>query len=238
MAGRVRRRGPGPRSQPGPLPAHAGARAGAAVPGRLPGHRVSTPYVNTIPSDAEPDFPGDEYLERRIRAFIRWNAAVMVVRANIRSDAIGGHLATYASSAALYEVGFNHFFRGKDDGGPGDQVYFQGHASPGIYARAFVEGRLDEHAARQLPLRGRGRRTLLVSPPPADARVLGVPDRSRWGSGRSTPSPRPTWPATSTPGVWPTRRTAGSGASSATASSTNPRRSPFSAWPAGSTSTT
>jgi pyruvate dehydrogenase E1 component len=104
---------------------------------------VSTPYVNTIPSDAEPDFPGDEHLERRIRAFIRWNAAVMVVRANIRSDAIGGHLATYASSAALYEVGFNHFFRGKDDG-PGDQVYFQGHASPGIYARAFVEGRLAE----------------------------------------------------------------------------------------------
>jgi pyruvate dehydrogenase E1 component len=102
---------------------------------------VSTPYLNTIPSDAEPDFPGDELLERRIRAFIRWNAAVMVVRANIRSEAVGGHLATYASSAALYEVGFNHFFRGKDDG-PGDQVYFQGHASPGIYARAFVEGRL------------------------------------------------------------------------------------------------
>jgi len=104
---------------------------------------VSTPYVNTIPSSAEPEFPGDERLERRIRRYIRWNAAVMVVRANIRSDAIGGHLATYASSAALYEVGFNHFFRGKDDG-PGDQVYFQGHASPGIYARAFVEGRLSE----------------------------------------------------------------------------------------------
>jgi pyruvate dehydrogenase E1 component len=105
---------------------------------------VSTPYVNTIPSAAEPDFPGDEDLERRIRRYVRWNAAVMVVRANLRSDAIGGHLATYASSAALYEVGFNHFFRGKDHG-PGDQVYFQGHASPGIYARAFVEGRLDEH---------------------------------------------------------------------------------------------
>jgi pyruvate dehydrogenase E1 component len=105
---------------------------------------VSTPYVNSIPSDAEPEFPGDEELERHIRAFIRWNAAVMVVRANIRSEAIGGHLATYASSAALYEVGFNHFFRGKDGGGPGDQVYFQGHASPGIYARAFVEGRLSE----------------------------------------------------------------------------------------------
>ena len=105
---------------------------------------VSSPYVNTIPSDEEPEFPGDEYLERRIRAFIRWNAAVMVVRANVRSEAIGGHLSTYASSASLYEVGFNHFFRGKDDGRPGDQVYFQGHASPGIYARAFVEGRLSE----------------------------------------------------------------------------------------------
>src|SRR5580658_6103428 len=105
---------------------------------------VSTPYVNTIPRDSEPWFPGDEYVERRIRATIRWNAAVMVTRANHRSVGIGGHLSTYASSASLYEVGFNHFFRGKSDGGPGDQVYFQGHASPGIYARAFVEGRLTE----------------------------------------------------------------------------------------------
>jgi pyruvate dehydrogenase E1 component len=105
---------------------------------------VSTPYVNTIPRDQEPWFPGDEYVERRIRAYIRWNAAVMVIRANHRSEGIGGHLATYASSASLYEVGFNHFFRGKSDGGFGDLVYFQGHASPGIYARAFVEGRLSE----------------------------------------------------------------------------------------------
>jgi pyruvate dehydrogenase E1 component len=105
---------------------------------------VSTPYVNTIPPDQEPWFPGDELLERRIRAYIRWNAAVMVTRANHRCEGIGGHLSTYASSAALYEVGFNHFFRGKADGGFGDQVFFQGHASPGIYARAYVEGRLDE----------------------------------------------------------------------------------------------
>ena len=105
---------------------------------------VSTPYVNTIPADEEPWFPGDEFVERRIRSFIRWNAAVMVIRANMRTDGIGGHLSTYASSASLYEVGFNHFFRGKDDGGAGDQVFFQGHASPGIYARAFVEGRLTE----------------------------------------------------------------------------------------------
>src|SRR5271165_4932423 len=105
---------------------------------------VSTPYVNTIPADAEPWFPGDEYQERRIRAYIRWNAAAMVTRANTRTEGIGGHLSTYASSAALYEVGFNHFFRGKADGGFGDQVFFQGHASPGIYARAYVEGRLTE----------------------------------------------------------------------------------------------
>ena len=119
-------------------------RRARRVPRRLPPSPCPSPYVNTIPSDAEPEFPGDELLERRIRAFIRWNAAVMVVRANVRSEAIGGHLSTYASSASLYEVGFNHFFRGKDDGAPGDQVYFQGHASPGIYARAFVEGRLSE----------------------------------------------------------------------------------------------
>src|SRR3954451_2400666 len=104
---------------------------------------VSTPYVNTIPPDQEPWFPGDEYMERRIRAFIRWNAAVMVTRANMRSEGIGGHLATFASSASLYEVGFNHFFRGKDDQ-PGDQIFFQGHAAPGVYARAFLEGRLTE----------------------------------------------------------------------------------------------
>jgi len=105
---------------------------------------VSTPYVNTISASDEPWFPGDEHLERRIRAFIRWNAAVMVTRANARTEGIGGHLSTYASSASLYEVGFNHFFRGKANGGAGDQVYIQGHASPGFYARAYVEGRMGE----------------------------------------------------------------------------------------------
>jgi pyruvate dehydrogenase E1 component len=105
---------------------------------------VSTPYLNSIPPEEEPWFPGDEFVERRIRAFIRWNAAVMVIKANKHADGIGGHLSTFASSAALYEVGFNHFFRGKDDGQPGDHIYFQGHAAPGIYARAFLEGRLNE----------------------------------------------------------------------------------------------
>ncbi len=103
---------------------------------------VSTPYVNTIPAEEQIWFPGDEALERRIRAFVRWNAAVMVIRANHRSPGIGGHLATFASSAALYDVGLNHFWRGSGDAGPGDQVYIQGHASPGIYARAYLEGRL------------------------------------------------------------------------------------------------
>ncbi|HEY7928237.1 MAG: pyruvate dehydrogenase (acetyl-transferring), homodimeric type [Candidatus Dormibacteria bacterium] len=105
---------------------------------------VSTPYINTIPPEEEPWFPGDEEMERRIRRIVRWNAAVMVTRANKRSDGIGGHLSTYAASASLYEVGFNHFFRGKDDGRPGDQIYYQGHAAPGMYARAFLEGRLTE----------------------------------------------------------------------------------------------
>ncbi len=104
----------------------------------------STDYINTIPPEREPWFPGDEHIERRIRAYIRWNAAIMVSRAN-KSVGVGGHIATYASAASLYEVGFNHFFRGKDlNGGMGDQVYFQGHAAPGIYARAFLEGRLTE----------------------------------------------------------------------------------------------
>ena len=105
---------------------------------------VQTPYINTIPSDAEPPFPGDEEMEKRIRRLERWNAVVMVTRANMRNDGIGGHISTYASSASLYSVGFNHFFRGKDDGSAGDQVFFQGHASPGIYSRAFLEGRISE----------------------------------------------------------------------------------------------
>ncbi len=110
----------------------------------VPGLR-STDYINTIAPEREPWFPGDEYVERRIRAYIRWNAAIMVSRANRPGGAgVGGHIATYASAASLYEVGFNHFFRGKDHGESGDQVFFQGHAAPGIYARAFLEGRLTE----------------------------------------------------------------------------------------------
>lgn len=103
---------------------------------------TSTDYVNTIPTENEPWFPGDEETERRFRAWIRWNAAIMVHRAQRPGIGVGGHISTYASSAALYEVGFNHFFRGKDHSGGGDSIFIQGHASPGIYARAFLEGRL------------------------------------------------------------------------------------------------
>lgn len=105
----------------------------------------TTDYINTISPEREPEFPGDETIERRIRAFIRWNAAMLVHRAQRPGVGVGGHISTYASSAALYEVGFNHFFRGKDHPGGGDQIFFQGHASPGMYARAYMEGRFTEH---------------------------------------------------------------------------------------------
>ncbi len=128
---------------------------------------VSTPYVNSISSEYEPWFPGDEHLERRIRAYIRWNAAVMVVRANTNADGIGGHLSTFASSASLYEIGFNHFFKGKDSGSPGDHVYFQGHAAPGVYARAFIERRLSEDDLNSFRREiGRGGRGLSSYPHP------------------------------------------------------------------------
>ena len=104
----------------------------------------TTDYINSIPPALEPEFPGDEFIERRIRAFIRWNAAIMVHRAQRPGVGVGGHISTYASSASLYEVGFNHFFRGTEHAGGGDQIFFQGHASPGMYARAFMEGRLTE----------------------------------------------------------------------------------------------
>jgi pyruvate dehydrogenase E1 component len=103
---------------------------------------TATDYVNTIPPEAEPWFPGDEEAERTARRWLRWNAAIMVHRAQRPGIGVGGHISSYASSATLYEVGFNHFFRGKDHPGGGDQVFFQGHASPGVYARAYLEGRL------------------------------------------------------------------------------------------------
>src|SRR5579863_2985489 len=103
---------------------------------------ANTPYVNTIAASEQPPYPGNQEIERRIKSFARWNALAMVVRANREEAGIGGHISTYGSAATLYEVGFNHFFRGRTDKFEGDTVYLQGHASPGVYARAFLEGRL------------------------------------------------------------------------------------------------
>jgi pyruvate dehydrogenase E1 component len=106
---------------------------------------ATTPYLNTIPADRQPPYPGNRELERRIKSFVRWNAMAMVTRANRDPAAPGGHISTFASSATLYEVAWNHFIRGRgEDGYSGDQVYYQGHASPGMYARAYLEGRLTE----------------------------------------------------------------------------------------------
>src|SRR4029079_16857317 len=126
----------------------SGVRAPLAPPAGMGG--VGLPftavaaYVNSIQPDEETPLPGSQEIERRIKSLIRWNAIAMVVRANRLADGIGGHISTYASAATLYEVGFNHFFRGKGRDGDGDVIYFQGHASPGIYARAFLEGRLSQ----------------------------------------------------------------------------------------------
>jgi pyruvate dehydrogenase E1 component len=122
-------------------------RAHATVNGIDLPFTANTPYANTIPHRLEPRYPGDQELERRIKSLVRWNALAMVVRANRVEHNIGGHISTFASAATLYEVGFNHFFRGRSDEFEGDTVYFQGHASPGMYARAFLEGRL---SAQQL----------------------------------------------------------------------------------------
>jgi pyruvate dehydrogenase E1 component len=129
-------------------------KAGIEIP-----FTANTPYINTIPREKQPPFPGNREIERRIKSLIRWNAMAMVVRANKHESGVGGHISTYASAATLYEIGFNHFFKGSGDGYSGDQVYFQGHASPGIYARAFLEGRLSaellENFRRELkPNRG------------------------------------------------------------------------------------
>ena len=103
---------------------------------------LNTPYINKIAPESEPAYPGDREIERKLKSIIRWNAMAMVVKANRLHEGLGGHISTFASSATLYEVGFNHFFRGNGLEHRADQVFFQGHASPGNYARAFVEGRL------------------------------------------------------------------------------------------------
>ena len=109
---------------------------------------ANTPYINTIPKDQEPHFPGGREIERRIKSLVRWNAMAMVTRANRNEPGIGGHISSYASAATLYEIAFNHFFKGKDDGQDGDLIYFQGHLAPGMYARAFLEGRISTEQLR------------------------------------------------------------------------------------------
>jgi pyruvate dehydrogenase E1 component len=131
---------------------------------------ASTPYINTIPVSKQPPYPGNREIERRLKSIIRWNAMAMVVRANRINSSIGGHISTYASAATLYEVGFNHFFRGPGDHNDGDQIFFQGHASPGIYSRAFLEGRLTAKKLENFPPRiGAGWRTFLLPSPVVDA---------------------------------------------------------------------
>src|SRR5690606_24748501 len=141
---------------------HRARRAGVDIP-----IASNTPYVNTIPADKQPPFPGDREIERRIKSIVRWNAMAMVSRQNKREEGIGGHISTFASAATLYEVGYNHFFRGRGESGyDGDQIYFQGHAAPGMYSRAFVEGRLTEENLEHFRLELRGVRGLSSYPHP------------------------------------------------------------------------
>src|SRR5947199_1268752 len=135
--------------------------AGVDVPVQL-----NTPYLNTIPVDEEEPYPGDRVLERRIKSLIRWNAMAMVHRQNKKDSGIGGHISTYSSLATLLEVGFNHFFRSAYGDQPGDAVYFQGHASPGVYARAFLEGRITEKQVLNFRHETRGEPALSSYPHP------------------------------------------------------------------------
>ncbi len=126
-------------------------RSGAYLP-----FKPNTAYLNTISKAQEPEYPGDRSLERRNEAYIRWNALAMVVQANRTNSEYGGHIATYASAATLYEVGFNHFWRARSAANLGDMIFMQGHSSPGIYARAYLEGRLDESQLQRFRQEVRG----------------------------------------------------------------------------------
>ena len=199
---------------------------------------TQTRYINTISPEQEPHFPGDEAIERRIRRLVRWNAAAMVLRANNAFPGIGGHLSTYASSASLYEVGFNHFFRGKDEGA-GDQVFYQGHAAPGMYARAFLEGRLSEDQLdhfRRETVPGRGLSSYPA--PAAHARLLGVPHGQHGARAHLGHLPGPLQPLPRRTAGSPTPPARASGPSSATARWTSRSPSGRSGSPAASGSTT
>ena len=193
--------------------------------GYLPDQILATAYVNTIPVEHQPDYPGDLEMEDRISDIVRWNAAVMVSRANVHHPSLGGHLSTYASSAVLYDVGFHHFFRGKEAQRSGDQVYVQGHAAPGLYARSFLEGRItaDQMDAFRRESEPQDR-PLVVPPPAAHARRTGNSRPSRWASARSPRSTRRASTATCARAASSKDPSRASGRSSETARPTSPRR--------------
>ena len=153
------------------LALHARREAGLNLP-----FTATTPYQNTIPSQQQAPFPGSQEMERRIKSLVRWNALAMVVRANKIQEGIGGHISTFASAATLYEVAFNHFFRAQTENGDRDIVYFQGHAAPGIYSRAYLEGRISKEKLQNFrrELKPGGGLSFL-SASVADAGFLGVP---------------------------------------------------------------
>ena len=153
---------------------------------------ITTPFRNTISPENERPMPGDLFMERRIRSLVRWNAMAMVMRANDNEDGLGGHISSFSSSATLYDVGMNHFFRGTANGHPGDLVYYQGHSAPGMYARSYLEGVISEEQLENFRREVGGQRPVLLPPPLADARLLAIPDRvdgSRADSG-DLPGPR------------------------------------------------
>ena len=195
------------------------ARAGAKMPVRHHHARTSTPS----PPRTSRRFPGDRELERSIKSLVRWNAMAMVLRANKNTN-VGGHISTFASAATLYEIGFNHFFRGRTESHPGDVVFFQGHASPGMYARAYLEGRLTDQQLDQLPPGAPARRRAVELPAPvADAGLLAVPDGQHGPRADHGASTTPGSTATCATAGWPRPTTSGSGRSSATASATSRR---------------
>mgnify|MGYP000417338097 CR=1 FL=1 len=152
--------------------------------GTMPPFLATTPYRNTIPPEQEAKSPGNRDLEHKIRAAIRWNAVAIILRANKESSELGGHIASFQSSALLYDIGFGHFWHAPTDQHGGDLIYVQGHVSPGIYARAFVEGRLTEQHVHGLPLQALQRRQHRQRPPG------GAEARRRARSPRSAPCRR------------------------------------------------
>jgi pyruvate dehydrogenase E1 component len=135
---------------------------------------ITTPFRNTISPEDERPLPGDLFMERRIRSLVRWNALAMVMRANDNEDGLGGHISSFSSSATLYDVGVNHFFRGTANGHPGDLVYYQGHSAPGMYARSYLEGVLSEAQLENFRREVGGEWLVVLPTPLADARLLAV----------------------------------------------------------------